>query len=59
MYRRFFQQIVLMLRLRDRFLFHIIVKHVTELRMTFGETTRKPLREQERPCSALSRRYRP
>lgn len=37
------QHYLLVLRLRDRFLIHIIVKHVAEQSMTVRETTRKLL----------------
>jgi hypothetical protein len=47
------QQIVLVLRLRDRFLIHIIVKHVAEQSMTVRRNHEKTLAWQERPCSVF------
>ncbi|PKS35009.1 hypothetical protein CYD70_19930 [Klebsiella pneumoniae] len=47
------QHYLLVLRLRDRFLIHIIVKHVAEQSMTVRRNHEKTLARQERPCSVF------
>ena len=53
------QQIVLALRLRDRFLIHIIVKHIPELSMTVRRNHEKTLATARAPLFSFQIACRP